>query len=78
MDFRELLNKIDNISTEAKEKPRLTLDDVMPHVKELKFGDPLPSTMEYSIANDRDFQDKDIKDPQVRKALFVKYFSNKK
>jgi len=77
MDFRELLNKIDNISTEAKEKPRLTLDDVMPHVKELKFGDPLPSTMEYSIANDRDFQDKDIKDPQVRKALFVKYFSNK-
>jgi len=77
MDFRELLNKLDNISTEAKEKPRLTLDDVMPHVKELKFGDPLPSTMEYSIANDRDFQDKDIKDPQVRKALFVKYFGNK-
>ena len=73
MDFRELLNKIDSIAEAgaySKDPVRFTAQDVLPHVDEIKFTDPTPSMLQYSVANNPDFADKDINDPKVKLALF--------
>jgi len=72
MDFRELLNKLDSIAEAgySKEPVRFTVQDVMPHIDEIKFTEPSPSMLKYSIANNPDFTDKDINDPKVKTQLF--------
>jgi hypothetical protein len=77
MDFRELLNKIDAVNTEAKKEPeRLAFADAIDHVKDIKFTPPLPSGIKFSSANNIKFRGQDINDPKVKLALFQDELKN--
>ena len=77
MDFRELINKIDSINSEAKKEPeRLAFDDAINHVKDIKFTPPLPSGIKFSSANNAKFKGQDINDPKVKLALFQDELKN--
>ena len=77
MDFRELLNKIDSINSEAKKEPeRLAFADAIDHVKDIKFTPPLPSGIKFSSANNVKFKGQDINDPKVKLALFQDELKN--
>ena len=77
MDFRELINKIDSINSEAKKEPeRLAFDDAINHVKDIKFTPPLPSGIKFSSANNAKFKGQDINDPEVKLALFQDELKN--
>ena len=71
MDFRELINKIDSINSEAKKEPeRLAFADAINHVEDIVFTPPTASGIKQSSANNRDFKGQDINDPKVKLALF--------
>ena len=71
MDFRELINKIDSINSEAKKEPeRLAFADAINHVEGIVFTPPISSGIKQSSANNRDFKGQDINDPKVKLALF--------
>jgi len=77
MDFRELINKIDSINSEAKKEPeRLAFADAIDHVKDIKFTPPLPSGIKFSSANNVKFKGQDINDPKVKLALFQDELKN--
>ena len=77
MDFRELINKIDSINSEAKKEPeRLAFADAIDHVKDIKFTPPLPSGIKFSSANNVKFKGQDINDPKVKYDLFVDELKN--
>ena len=77
MDFRELINKIDAINTEAKKEPeRLTFDDAIKHVKDIKFTPPTASGAKFSIANNSKFRGQDINDPKVKLSLLQDALKN--
>ena len=77
MDFRELINKIDSVNSEAKKEPeRLAFDDAINHVKDIKFTPPLPSGIKFSSANNAKFKGQDINDPKVKLALFQDELKN--
>ena len=77
MDFRELINKIDSINSEAKKEPeRLAFDDAINHVKDIKFTPPLPSGIKFSSANNMKFKGKDVNDPKTKLALFQDELKN--
>ena len=77
MDFRELINKIDSINSEAKKEPeRLAFADAIKHVKDIKFTPPLPSGIKFSSANNVKFKGQDINDPKVKLALFQDELKN--
>ena len=72
MDFRDLINTIDSIAHEAKDKEpqRLTIQDVMPAVDKIVFSPPSATMIKYSSANNPAFADKDINDPKIKAELF--------
>ena len=77
MDFRELINRIDSINSEAKKEPeRLAFADAIDHVKDIKFTPPLPSGIKFSSANNVKFKGQDINDPKVKLALFQDELKN--
>jgi hypothetical protein len=77
MDFRQLINKLDSISNEAKKEPeRLAFDDAIKHVEDIVFTPPLASGIKHSSANNVKFQGQDINDPKVKLALFQHELTN--
>lgn len=72
MDFRDLINTIDSIAHEAKDKEpqRLTIQDVMPAVDKIVFSPPSATMIKYSSANNPAFADKDVNDPKIKAELF--------
>ena len=77
MDFRELINKIDSINSEAKKEPeRLTFDDAVKHVKDITFTPPSASGAKFSIANNPKFKGQDINDPKVKLSLLQDALKN--
>jgi len=77
MDFRDLLNKIDSINSEAKKEPeRLTFDDAVKHVKDITFTPPTTKSAEFSIANNPKFRGQNINDPKVKLSLLQDALKN--
>ena len=77
MDFRELINKIDSINSEAKKEPeRLAFDDAINHVKDIKFTPPTASGAKFSVANNPKFKGQDVNDPKVKLALLQNALTN--
>jgi|SaaInl59LU_5_DNA_1037362.scaffolds.fasta_scaffold05240_2 hypothetical protein len=77
MDFRELINKIDSINSEAKKEPeRLTFDDAIKHVKDITFTPPTASGAKFSIANNSKFKGQDVNDPKVKLSLLQDALKN--
>ena len=77
MDFRELINKIDAINTEAKKEPeRLAFDDAINYVKDIKFTPPTVKNAQYSISNNPKFKGQDVNDPKVKLSLFQDALKN--
>ena len=77
MDFRELINKIDSINSEAKKEPeRLAFDDAINHVKDIKFTPPSASGAKFSIANNPKFKGQDVNDKEVKLALLQDALKN--
>ena len=81
MDFRDLLNKLNNIQTEVskddfepREKP--SSQELMQHVSTLQFTQPTASQAKYSIANSVKFQGKDVNDPKTKVELFKDAMQN--
>lgn len=81
MDFRDLLNKLNNIQTEVskddfepREKP--SSQELMQHVSTLQFTQPTASQAKYSIANSIKFQGKDVNDPKTKVELFKDAMQN--
>lgn len=72
MDIRDLIQKLDSIASEAKDKDpvRLTIQDVMPQVEKIIFSPPSSTMIKYSSANNPAFADKDINDPKIKAELF--------
>ena len=72
MDIRDLIQKLDAIASEAKDKDpvRLTIQDVMPQVEKIIFSPPSSTMIKYSSANNPAFADKDINDPKIKAELF--------
>ena len=77
MDFRELINKIDSINSEAKKEPeRLAFDDAINHVKDIKFTPPTASGAKFSIANNPKFKGQNVNDKEVKLAILQDALKN--
>src|SRR6056300_1188392 len=77
MDFRELINKIDSINSEAKkETERLAFDDAINHVKDIKFTPPTASGAKFSIANNPKFKGQNVNDQEVKLAILQDALKN--
>jgi len=77
MDFRELINKIDSINSEAKKEPeRLAFDDAINHVKDIKFTPPTASGAKFSIANNPKFKGQNVNDQEVKLAILQDALKN--
>ena len=81
MDFRDLLNKLDTVQTEApkddfepRQKP--SSQELMQHVNTIQFTQPTASQSKYSIANSVKFQGKDVNDPKTKVELFKDAMQN--
>jgi len=81
MDFRDLLNKLDTVQTEApkddfepRQKP--SSQELMQHVNTIQFTQPTASQAKYSIANSVKFQGKDVNDPKTKVELFKDAMQN--
>ena len=81
MDFRDLLNKLDSVQTEApkddfepRQKP--SSQELMQHVNTIQFTQPTASQSKYSIANSVKFQGKDVNDPKTKVELFKDAMQN--
>src|SRR5210317_636450 len=77
MDFRELINKIDSINSEAKKEPeRLAFDDAINHVKDITFTPPTASGAKFSVANNPKFKGQDVNDKEVKLSLLQDALKN--